>query len=1684
MKSPPLFVCLVIALGLAASACSGEQTPDRADRLDPKILSFLGPEEPIDFGDVATLSWRTSGASEVRLQVGEEILSQGEKASGLLEVEPDRTSVYELIAAANGKERRAQREVRVRPVILEFATVEEGPFLVGEPLEVRWEVGGAASVRVTAGPESEEIDVEEETEGLSTLTVPASGVITLVAKSGDLETVGTLELDVLDLEPPKIVSFAAAPEAITEGIASDVQVSWNTEGASALSLFADESPIALGEISLDEGSLGISLQQATTLRLEARNAAGVVSAEVSIVALPLPFASLQAIPARVAAFEVFELRWDAGEAASFELYEEGILVEGASEPWGSVDRAIASDTTYRLLARNEVGGEREVSLVVSVGAPIIQSFRATPAVVAPEASVTLEWESDGGSSLEILGPDGVAISSCNSSSPSMIANGSCQIEAPAERGPHRYALVVRNGSSESDSMNATLQVAGGPLEEVPSVAFASSQNDYDPLVDPGGISLAWTATNGASLVLWKLDGEGEVIEPPIHSTDDPSDVASGSIVVDPDETTSFRVVVENVYGDVAIDEAVVDLLLVEIESFVAAPDELLAGDPTTLSWATKRATAVGLDIDTSYSLQQGQLPFIELREREGTRELPISGTCGVIGGSALDQACPGLLLETFAFPFGGQLHDRVLVSVNGALTFDTLEVDTNQVETFPPVVLPWETMIAPLWSDFLADPARGSKLLYAFEEEEGLQQLIVEWSQVYPKGRRLECSASFTFQAILREDGSFEFRYGPFGAYRSDANCPELHASAGFYARSSGQSGQLLYGAEPEGGLSGTSHTYTPAVIGLSDSIDVPVSASRSYTLTAYGAKGSKVSQRVRVVAGRLPTIRLVKIENPTQGRFYPMVGKQIPLTWMAEDVLEMEVLGPDGVICSVDETFPIGGSCAVSSDTPGPVTYTVRGYGILQSKVEREFVVNYVPLLEIGSFTTSPETLEYGEGGEVVVSWETTGAETFELLIDGRPIEPTILADEWASGARMFSIDRSTTFSLILGTADGNEASQVRTVDVRTVDPLVAGASSSTIAPGGSTTLSWETTTQGEGQPYVTVEPSMVPMEEVFDAPFVDISATGTRLAGFSTLDQSVGSAVVELPFEFPYFGETYSKVEVTQNGFVSFELGVFPRGYVTGFLTWFNIGTERPHIGPYWSDLRTYSVGDAYTAFEAGATTDRDRFIIQWDRMQLYRSTIPTPGSEDDELSFQLVLFRDGSFEFRYGTMNSPSEPTRAMGVRATGGYRKPGRHRVELGSQLFDNPANPFGFSHRTWRYRALRPTDSLVVSPTGSTEYRICVHHLGFEECRMVQVAVPALGDLIITELQLRPESGVGKQWFELRNLSAFPIDLGGMTLESGSGSTLIDPGGLTIEPRQYLTLAASAGVAFEPDYVYGSELSLGDAVDRLRILQGAQVLVDLGWDERWTIPAAKTLSLDPIHHKPLPANHQHFNAWCVHDEFGSPGEGKGCSSESYLLDPYSDRALIDVSATATRVQQLDGSKHAVALPGGLGFEMPFFGDRVERVWITSNGFVGFEGTPIALHGSDPFPSGRGGGLVAGLWNGLQSLPDVWKGLSWAGYDRRMEDGMKVAVFHWERKRRYTSSGVPEEVGDVTVQIQLWENGDIVMVYPTMSGDPEHFGAAGTVGIQSLDGREAVQYLHHEAALSPGQALHFRYVGDGG
>jgi RHS repeat-associated protein len=195
------------------------------------------------------------------------------------------------------------------------------------------------------------------------------------------------------LARPSITRFTANPASILPG--ESALLSWKSSGATQLSIDQGVGAVA------GKGHLKVSPKVTTTYTLTATNAAGSVTAQVTV-AVNAPaspsIAEFSATASTIALGQSSTLTWSVANATSLILDGIGPVVGN------SLVVSPTATTTYVLRATNGVGSvSASITVVVEVGLPVIEEFYADPQEVLPGGLTTLRWSVSQADGLEING---------------------------------------------------------------------------------------------------------------------------------------------------------------------------------------------------------------------------------------------------------------------------------------------------------------------------------------------------------------------------------------------------------------------------------------------------------------------------------------------------------------------------------------------------------------------------------------------------------------------------------------------------------------------------------------------------------------------------------------------------------------------------------------------------------------------------------------------------------------------------------------------------------------------------------------------------------------------------------------------------------------------------------------------------------------------------------------------------------------------------------------------------------------------------------------------------------------------------------------------------------------------------------------------------------------------------------
>lgn len=424
----------------------------------------------------------------------------------------------------------------------------------GSSTVLTWSCTGAASTWIDQG-------IGPVT-GTTRVVAPAS-TTTYTLTATNVHGTATAHTTVIvqpDTTAPVIASFTATPSTIGPG--GSAVLTWEATGADTLVL----DP-GIGEVT--GANRTVSPSATTTYTLTANGPGGTVTAQVTVVVMPLPvIAAFAATPGTVGPGGASVLSWNVSGAEALTIDNGVGAVSGAS-----VVVRPSQTTTYRLTATNAVGAVAASTSVTVLPIPAIVEFRATPGAIAPGSSSVLAWN--------VSGADTVTLS------PGIGAvTGTTRTVTPASTTTYTLTAINAIGSA---SLSVTVTVQPPPV----IASFTAS---------PGHISEVGSAT-----LTWSVTGADEV------SIDQGIGAVSGtSRTVTPRSTTTYMLTARNATGSATASATV---LVSEIVRWDAVCP------------ATPVAPGVSVAVTTDFLSWTGTPDFdIEWSAPDGGTVLPSRGT--------------------------------------------------------------------------------------------------------------------------------------------------------------------------------------------------------------------------------------------------------------------------------------------------------------------------------------------------------------------------------------------------------------------------------------------------------------------------------------------------------------------------------------------------------------------------------------------------------------------------------------------------------------------------------------------------------------------------------------------------------------------------------------------------------------------------------------------------------------------------------------------------------------------------------------------------------------------------------------------------------------------------------------------------------------------------------------------------
>ncbi len=551
-----------------------------------------------------------------------------------------------------------------------------------------------------------------------------------------------------------------------------------------------------------------------------------------------------------------------------------------------------------------------------------------------------------------------------------------------------------------------------------------------------------------------------------------------------------------------------------------------------------------------------------------------------------DDATTDPLPIGFDFPFYGGTYGQVRVCTNGFLTFGAGASDYANT-TLPSPDAP-ARLVAALWDDLTFGFA--GRRAYAWSDG---ARFVVTWEGV---PRWAEPLSSLTFQAVLEPNGEIRCQY------RSLAG--DLASSTVGIQDGSRTVGLTVAANQPY----------------LHDSLAVRFVPTPRWVWSepdsgSLGPGGSE-TLRVHFDASRLGTTSLATALH---------VLTNDPAAPDTALTATLEVTGvPIARLHTASLAF--GDVQAGRADTLHVLVENAGGTPLALASVQAPapFAALFVPhVLQPGAFEALPvafaPAVPGDDAGVLAIGTDDAAHPLLQAALSGRGVPPPAIAlggaslgFDAANGIGPLALERSASVvvrntglsplhwsATALQTPPAPPASSPRPGAKGAAGP--AGA----VGPRGPDAAGyrWTDSDSPDGLPFAWEE----------------VSEVGARV--FGGADDST-RADVPLPFAFPFYGDTFTTVNVCTNGWLSFRdtTPVFANGDLPDTSS----ATPRDLVAPWWDDLDLRPVGGPAGAY---AWYDGTKFVIEWKDAAHFAVGGP--------YTFEVLLWPDGSIDFQYLSM-----------------------------------------------------------------------------------------------------------------------------------------------------------------------------------------------------------------------------------------------------------------------------------------------------------------------------------------------------------------------------------------------------------------------------------------------------------------
>jgi len=994
-----------------------------------------------------------------------------------------------------------------------------------------------------------------------------------------------------------IVSFVATPTAVDPGGAATLR--WTVGDAVSLSL-ADEdgAAIELSPAALEAREVEVRPAQTTVYVLSALGKSGRLTTgevKVAVRAAQPRIVSFTATPAEVEAGGPVSLSWATENAEVVQIVaKDGQTIDlgGASPADGATTVHPGASTTYTLRAWSEIGWA-EAKVDVSVVGGVDVELIPDRTLVDFGSSTFLRWRSRFAERIVVRAGDAV------------IVDSTTELSGEISIAPRTVTTYVIEAFAGDATATADAEVRALPVIESFAAGVAG------PYARGATIDLEWTARGAQSLRIRSAGG---------FRFDVPEEqLAEGttSAVVPADGRFEIEATLD--------DETVVRTLALPlldppaVVSFSVTPDRftLTGADPeeVTFAWETARASIVEIA-----PLGEAAI-FTSVDEAAaGTTQVPVDRS------------------TTFVFTArnaAGEATARGEVRVYSTPAIDAFEARPSRVGAGEAFELTW-----------IARNASTVRL----EQDGSLVQTFPGGNETGAYTAQIAAASNFRLVAAngAGETAERTLRVEVGAPVLSDFTADRLRYGPGSTATFSWVAigGTKLTLRGPGGAPIASCTIEDLERIPAGDcAVTLPNALGpRTYTLTLANGLGQIDSRSVEIEI----------VDGPTIGDFYAdktrlTLGESLTFFWSTDR--DGNGQAPTLALTDASDTHSLGGadplqgSAVVTPTRAGARTFRLTATTPGTEASTRDFAVEVLEaptlVVAVSSAIFNPDL------GPVDLSWQTTHA--IEVAIDelvpgGTPnriglfVDPTLVA---SGQIQVLPPAPGRVYRVTASNAARSIVSEEASVDWAVPEVTDFYVSPADVGLQGFAQIHWNTA----GASSISIAPTPVIEAE----PFIDVSGRSSAVevsladCGAATMPDD-GCAEFQLPFAFPYGGVTRTHARVFLHGALGFDVGYEGASLPAVELP----STAAPFVdlAPYWQPLAqsvagATRVGRIFVDEDVGPS---GRFaVIQWAG---FWSAGATSGQPVD-LNFEIVLFENGDFDFRYDRMSGPAAQVNGSGA-----------------------------------------------------------------------------------------------------------------------------------------------------------------------------------------------------------------------------------------------------------------------------------------------------------------------------------------------------------------------------------------------------------------------------------------------------